>query len=173
MTTVHFAHTHYPAEHPGVARAERVIESARSLRRGINSTRSLAAMLLASVVAALLVVADQLVDNWADGHLLVAWSLLWAVGFVALALFAGTARRWAARVMAGLDAWSARIAAQRADERLWAIAQEDARVMADLRVALAAADHETGAVAIATPQGPGTDAGVPTLADSLKRLAYL
>ena len=170
MTTVHFAHTDYPTEHPGVVRAERVIERARSLRRGFDSTRSLAAMLLASVVAALLVVADQLVDSWADGHLLVAWSLLWAVGFAALALFAGTARRMATGVIARLDAWSARVAAQRADERLWAIAQEDARVMADLRVALAAADADPDAAA--TPSVNAAAEG-PNLAHSLRRVAYL
>jgi hypothetical protein len=38
--------------------------------------------------------------------------------------------------MAGLDAWSARVAQRRADERLWAIAQTDARLMADLQGAM-------------------------------------
>ena len=40
-------------------------------------------------------------------------------------------------VVAELDAWSARRAQGRADERLWDIARGDARVMADLQAALA------------------------------------
>lgn len=173
MTTLHFPHTDFPQQHPGVIRAERVVESARALRQNFNGTRSLAAMLLASVVAALLVVADQLIDTWADGHLLLAWSLLWAVGFAALALFAGAARRLATRFITALDAWSARQSQQRADEQLWAIAQEDARVMADLRAALASADREGVAPDVIARRAPLADAAAPTLAGSLGRLAYL
>lgn len=131
-----FVRIDYPAVHPGVARFEAAFKSASTLRRSFDSTRGLAAMLLAAVVAALLVVADQVVDTWADGHLLAAWIALWAIGFAALALFAGTARRLATRVVGALDRWSQRLAQARADERVWAIALQDARVMSDLRAAL-------------------------------------
>ena len=135
-----FVHIHYPQEHPGVARAEAVIAAAGRLRQGFDGTRGIAALVLAAVVAALLVVADQLVDRWTGGRLLTAWVILWAVAFAALALFAGTARRIAVTVVKNLDAWSSRVARDRADERLWATAQSDPRVMSDLRAAIARSD---------------------------------
>lgn len=131
-----FVHVEYPTEHPGVARAEAVVAAAQDFRRGFDTTKGLAAMLLAAVASALLVVADQVIDTWADGHLLMAWVALWAVGFVAIGLFAGAARSLALRTVAALNAWSARTAQDRADQRLWSIAQTDSRVMADLQTAL-------------------------------------
>jgi hypothetical protein len=128
----HFVHLEYSTVHPGVARAERVVKNVRDIRDNFSSPGSLSTLLLAAVVAAMVVVADQLIDTWADGHLLAAWATLWAVGFVAVGLFAGATRDLAGRLMASLDAWSVRVAQRRADERLWAIAQTDARLMADL-----------------------------------------
>ncbi len=93
-------------------------------------------MLLAAMVSALLVVADQLIDTWAEGHLMLAWIALWVVGFAAVAVFAGAARKLASTLVSSLDAWSARIAKSRADDRLWASAQADPRVMADLTAAI-------------------------------------
>lgn len=147
MSTANFVHTEYALSHPGVARAEQAVESVRALRQRFDSTRGLAAMLLAAVVAALVVVADQMIETWAEGHLLAAWVALWAVGFAALGLLAAPARRLASRLVQGLNAWSARVAQARADERLWAIAQTDARVMADLRAAMTRSDQEAPAVA--------------------------
>jgi hypothetical protein len=132
-----FVNISYPAEHPGVARFESAIGAARQLRTGYDSARGLATLLLAALVAALVVVADQVVDSWADGHLLVIWVALWAVAFASLALFAGTARRLALRLVAALDAWSSTLAEARADMRMWEVAKTDARVMADLRAAMA------------------------------------
>ena len=59
-----FVQIQYPQQHPGVARAEAVIEAAGRMRQGFDGTRSIAALLLAAIVAALVVVADQLVDRW-------------------------------------------------------------------------------------------------------------
>jgi hypothetical protein len=132
----HFVHLEYSTVHPGVARAEQVVQNVRDIRDNFSGPRSLSRLLLAAVVAAMVVVADQLIDTWADGHLLAAWVTLWAVGFVAVGLFAGATRELASRLMTGLDAWSARLAQRRADERLWAIAQTDARLMADLQGAI-------------------------------------
>ncbi len=136
ITMTSFVQPHFRTTHPGVERFETAMGAAKQIRQGFDSTRGLAAMLLAAIVAAMLVVADQVVDSWADGNLLFAWIMLWVVAFAALALFAGTARSLAGRVVASLDAWSQRVAQARADERLWAIAQTDPRVMADLRSAL-------------------------------------
>jgi hypothetical protein len=109
----------------------------RPQRRGFDSTKGLTAMLLAAMVSALVVVADQLIDTWADGHLMVAWIALWVVGFSAIAIFAGAARKVAVKAVGALDAWSQGIAQKRADKRLWVIAQSDPRVMTDLNAAKA------------------------------------
>lgn len=131
-----FIQPSFPTEHPGVVRVEAALSALGALRRGFDSTKGLSTMLLAAMVSALLVVADQLIETWADGHLMVAWIALWLVGFSAIAIFAGAARRLAATVMASLDDWSRAIADARADERLWRLAKSDARVMADLQAAI-------------------------------------
>ncbi|MEO5795804.1 MAG: hypothetical protein ABIP34_13020 [Rhodoferax sp.] len=137
-------------EHSGVARADSVATAARGFTQNFDSSRGLAAVLLAAVVSALVVAADQLVDSWADGHLLMAWMVVWAVGFAAMALFAGSARNLASRVVKALDAWSLREARARADKRLWATALSDPRIMADLQVAMGRAEQaEVAATAVA------------------------
>lgn len=133
-----FIQPSFPTQHLGVAR---IGSAAEALRRGFDSTKGLSAMLLAAMVSALVVVADQLIETWADGHLMVAWVALWLVGFAALALFAGAARKLAVTVVSALDAWSERIARARADERLWAIARTDPRVMADLTAAMSRSER--------------------------------
>ncbi len=143
-----FINPSFPTEHPGVARAESVAVAARGLYQNFDSSRSLAAVLLAAVVSALVVAADQLVDSWAEGHLLMAWVVVWAVGFAAMALFADSARRLAGRVVKALDAWSLREARARADKRLWATALSDPRIMADLQVAMGRTD-QAAAVTVA------------------------
>ena len=128
-----------PAHYPGSVRFEPVAV-AKEEHRGINSEKSsgqgLSAMLLAAMASALLVVADQLMSSWADGHLLVAWVALWLVGFAALAMFAGAARRFARAVVAALDAWSERLSNAKSDQRLWAVAKTDPRVMSELSAAV-------------------------------------
>jgi hypothetical protein len=131
MTT--FIQPSFPTRHAGV---ERLASAADTVRGGFNSTKSLSAMLLAAMVSALVVVADQLMDTWADGHLMLAWITLWVVGFAAVAVFAGAARKLASKMVEALDAWSARLAQSRADERLWSSAKADPRIMADLNAAM-------------------------------------
>jgi hypothetical protein len=135
-----YTHAGYSTRHPDTEQAEAALQTARELHRGFDGGKGMAAVLLAAIVSALLVVADQLLDTWADGHLMAAWVALWAVGFVAIALLAGTVRRFSGKVVAALDGWAARMAQSRADERLWSIALKDARVMADLQSALARDD---------------------------------
>lgn len=104
--------------------------------RPLDASRVLATLLLASVVAAVLVVAQQVIDAWSEGHLLAAWIALWTVAFAALALLANPSLRLArqVRVLWSEQAQRRRAAAQ--DRQLWALAQTDPRVMADLRWAL-------------------------------------
>ena len=137
-----YTHAGYSTRHPDAEQAEAALQTARELHGGFDGGKGMAAVLLAAIVSALLVVADQLLDTWADGHLMAAWVALWAVGFVAIALLAGTVRRFSGKVVAALDGWAARMAQSRADERLWSIALKDARVMADLQSALARDDAQ-------------------------------
>jgi len=101
-----------------------------------SSSRALASLLLAAGVAALVVLADQLLDAWADRHELASWLVLWGIAVAAIVLLRGVTRFVARNAMGALDGWSAKLAQRRADERLWSMAQTDPRLMADLQAAL-------------------------------------
>lgn len=131
-----FVHINYSSHHAGAERLGSAVESAQHLKRSFFSTRSLAALLLSAIAAAVMVVAYQVMDSMAEGHMLALWVGMWAVAFAALAAFAGTARHAVVSAKAGLDGWSRNIAAKRADERLWAMAKTDARLMADLQAVM-------------------------------------
>lgn len=135
-----FVHLDYASVHPGVERVEGLLTSASNLKhnvvRGFNAAASLASMLLAAFVAALLVVADQLIDTWADGHLMVAWVALWAVAFGAIALFAPAAKKAASGLTEALRDWNVRAAERRSEANYWETAKRDPRVMADLQAAI-------------------------------------
>jgi hypothetical protein len=126
-----------------VARAEQAIANIKRMGETFSPTRTLAAMLLAAVVAAFVVVADQTIDTWADGHLLAAWVTLWAVAFAAVGLFGGASKAWAFQIKNGLDTWSANLAQSRADQRMWDLAQTDTRMMADLNAAFSRDEDES------------------------------
>jgi hypothetical protein len=100
--------------------------------RRFDGSRSLAAMLLAAAVAALVVLADQMISTWADGHLFLGWVALWVVVFAGSVLFAGTARRMAQSTVRSLDSWSKSMAEARAEARLWDLARTDPRLKAEL-----------------------------------------
>ncbi|MCS6810346.1 MAG: hypothetical protein NZ694_03660 [Tepidimonas sp.] len=89
-------------------------------RRAV-APRALATLLLAAGVAALAVVTDRLIDTWADGHLLAAWVLMWAVVFLGSVLLASPARHAASRVGTWLDGWAQRRALARAAARTAAL----------------------------------------------------
>ena len=101
-----------------------------------TSSRALASLLLAAGVSALVVLADQLMEPWADRHEIAAWLALWGVAVVAILVLRGVTRVLASRAIGTLDQWSAGLAQRRADERLWSMAQTDDRMMADLQAAL-------------------------------------
>jgi len=131
-----FVHVNIPTEHPGVARAERAFAALRDLGRNFDGARGAASLLLAAVVAALLVVANQVIDTWTEGHLLAAWIALWTVAFAAIGLLAAPVRR---AVQNARGAWSRTSATRRAaaqDRQLWSLALTDARVMAELSRAM-------------------------------------
>lgn len=101
-----------------------------------TSSRALASLLLAAGVSALVVLADQLLESWAERHEIAAWLVLWGIAVGAIVLLRGITRMLAGKAMSALDAWSAGVAQRRADERLWNMAQTDDRLMADLQSAL-------------------------------------
>lgn len=100
-------------------------------------SRTLAGLMLAGVMAAMLVVADQVIDNWTDGHLLLGWVALWSVVFAGLAFFARPLRKITMALAASLDR-QMKVAAQiRREEQMWEFANRDPRVMEELRAAVA------------------------------------
>jgi hypothetical protein len=111
-----------------------------------TSSKNLANLLLAAGVAALVVGVDQLIDSWAQSHVVAAWLALWAVAVLAIVALRGLTRHLAQNLMSGLDAWSAHVARSRADERLWSMAQSDPRLMSDLQVAMDRAIETKGPV---------------------------
>ena len=131
-----FAHVDYPTEHPGVVRAQRAAKALKHLASGFDGARGVATLLLAAIVSALLVVANQVIETWTEGHLLAAWIVMWTVAFAGLALLAEPARRLAVSLRsAGRRAVQARRDAI-ADRQLWDVALRDARVMADISRAM-------------------------------------
>jgi hypothetical protein len=137
-----FVNVEYSKDHVGAARVGAAMESAQHIGRGLSGKRGLATLLLSAMAAAVMVVAYEVMDSVAEGHLLVMWIALWAAAFVSLAVFAVPARNLAATLKVGLDDWSRALAEARADQRLWASAQSDARVMADLQAAIGRQDQE-------------------------------
>ena len=118
------------------------IPAAPLLREATStSTKTLASWMLAAGVAALVVTTDILIDAWAESHVLAAWVALWVVAVVAIAALRGVTRLMAQNLMTGLDAWSANVAHRRADQRLWAMAQSDSRMLRDLQTAMDRAEE--------------------------------
>jgi hypothetical protein len=103
----------------------------------LDGSRTLAGMLLAAVLAALLVVADQVIDTWSDGHLLAGWVALWTVAFAALAVLAPPLRQMAAYLAGGFFRNIAAVRAAQVEARMWEMASHDPRVMDEIRAAMA------------------------------------
>ena len=158
-----FVHVEMPTEHPGVARFERAAGNLRTAANRFDSAKGLAAFLLAAVVSAMLVVADQVMSTWADGHLMAAWVVMWAIAFSVLAMFAGTARRFSRNVIALGNEWAAASAHRRADARLWAVASSDPRVMADLQAAMLRSEAASEALSPAATPAPVAKTGLPAV----------
>jgi len=133
-----FVHVDHPTQHPGVVRAERVAESVKNVAARLDGTRAIATLLLAAIVATVVVVANEVVDTWTESHLMMAWILMWTVGFAALALMAAPAQRAAAALRASLKSWAAARREAARDELFWNVALTDARVMAEISRAMSA-----------------------------------
>jgi hypothetical protein len=157
---IDFAHTEQTRnhfQHAGVARLHAGYRSVRGLVRSFTSIRGLSTMLLGAMVALLVLVADRVMDAWAEENLLMGWIALWAVAFFAMSLLAGAVRGAAARMVNAMNAWSARVARARADERLWESACRDPRIMAEIQQAQSRALSEAEELAPLAPE-PGYSA---------------
>ena len=161
-----FVNINHSTQHSGVGRVESALDAAKQLHQGFSGTRGLATLLLSAMAAAIMVVAYQVMDSVTEGHLLVMWIALWVVAFAALALFAGAARNLAVRLKASLDSWSLSLAQARADQRLWAMAKTDHRVMADLQMAKLREEAKTEMAQAATAT-PAPQVARAELADTL------
>jgi hypothetical protein len=127
-----FVHVDQPTEHPGVVRAERAVELFAQTAHSFSGARGVATLLLAAIVSALLVVANQVIDTWTEGHLLAAWIVMWTVAFAAMAMFAAPARRAAFALRSSFQQWAEARREMANDEKMWQVALSDARVMADI-----------------------------------------
>ncbi len=103
----------------------------------LDGSRTLAGMLLAAVMAALLLVADQVIDTWTDGHLLAGWVALWTVAFAALALLAPPLRQMTAFFAGGFFRSFTLARSAREEARMWEMASHDPRVADEIRAAMA------------------------------------
>lgn len=117
-----------------LARTQRPTDGTQ-LRSRFDGARGLAALLLAAVVSALVVLADQMIDSWTDDHLFLGWVALWLVVLAGTAVFAAPARSLARRTLRSLHGWSQALAEARAEKQLWNAAHRDPRLMADLMCA--------------------------------------
>jgi hypothetical protein len=142
-----FVHIDYPTEHAGVVRAEAAYARGQAffantcaalggLKNSVVSRSGLTLLALAAVVAAMVLVADRLVEIWAEDHLFAAWVALWTLIFATLAVFAPVAKSFVDTSLKELGAWREGNAARRADEAFLESAQSDPRVMAELRAAV-------------------------------------
>src|SRR6218665_2167903 len=93
-----FVNVQYPSEHLGVVRAENALAALKQAAAGFDGARGMAALLLAAMVSALLVFAQQVIDSWAERHQWGAWLALGVRGFGALALLGAPTRRGAPAV---------------------------------------------------------------------------
>lgn len=132
MSTTSFAPADFASQPTRAARQP--VAPARA-----EGTRVTASLLLAAIVAALVVAANQVVDTWSEGHLLAGWIAMWTVAFAGLALLARPARRVSAVLRASYADWQARELGKRQDEQYWQAALQDARLMADISRAMSAA----------------------------------
>lgn len=130
-----FINPPFPALHHGAERIESVGAASQQARQALSSLGNVGLLRLGVISAALMAMAYGVLEDIEDGHWLVMWMLGFAALLTLLALLGPVARSVASAVKGSLDAWSWRRAQGRADQRLWALAQQDPRIMADLQLA--------------------------------------
>lgn len=149
-----FVHTDFSTTHAGAERLTNGFDTLRRLAANLPGTKGLPGVLVVGGVSAAIVVADQIVSAWTDGHLLLGWVAMWVIVFALLAVFSDAIRAWPTALRRRLVA-SRRAAAQRVeDERTWAVAQSDPRLMAELQCALTRAQQQAADAGAQPPHWP-------------------
>jgi hypothetical protein len=131
-----FAHTSYPSVHPGVQRAIRVFGNIKNLVLRADSARGVAIILLSAIVSTVLVIVNQVIDTYTDGHLMAAWMFMWLVAFSTIALLAAPIRRSVNGFKPAFRSWLTARRERANDERMWEVALQDPRVMAEIQRAV-------------------------------------
>jgi len=150
---VSFVHPEFPRVHGGADRLANTMERLQTVLSRLASPAGMVTVLLAGGMAAVIVVAEQIVSAWADGHLLAAWIAMWVVVFGLLAASADAIRAWPQQWQARLHARRRAAAARAADERTWAAAAADPRLMAELDSALLRAQRQAQETGNPMPHG--------------------
>ena len=149
-----FINTPHPDHHHGADRMEALMDAAQQVPRNVSGKRGVALLVGSALAAAVAAVSYEVMDSADESHLLMIWMALWMALFALLAFFAGNLRAVGLRLRSSLDDWSRSIAEARADQRLWAIARQDDRVMADLQCAMSRSEAAQDAVATAVTAEP-------------------
>src|SRR6218665_1395348 len=126
-----FANVQYPSARLGVVRAENALAALKQAAAGFDGARGMAALLLAAMVSALLVFAQQGIDSWAERH---QWAARPALA--ALPLRAPPTRRAGLALRGAARSWAERRRRAAEDERTWQAALRDPRIMAEIERAL-------------------------------------
>jgi hypothetical protein len=126
MSTPTFVSPSFPTRHAGADRVVRAGRVAKALSVGGSG------MLLAAVVSAVLVVANQAIDAWTGGHGLMAWAALWAIAFATLMLLLGPVRRLAAGIRRTAERLDATRRAALAAQQQWQTGLADAAMLAEI-----------------------------------------
>lgn len=149
-----FADTDFSPTHGGVQRLSDSFGLMRRAAAKLRGAKGLPGVFVAGGVAAAIVVADQIVSALADGHLLLAWVAMWVVVFTLLAVFSDAIGAWPTALRQRIAA-SKQASSERAeDERTWAVAQSDPRLMAELQCALTRAQQQAEATGAQPPHWP-------------------
>lgn len=149
-----FVSPDFPNSHSGLARMVKGFAAVQALTSNVNRAKGMAGALVAGGLAAAIVVADQIVSAWADGHLLLAWIAMWVIVFTLLAMFSGLIRNGSGQLRASIQA---RLVARRqaaSDDRMWSAALADPRLMADLDIAHLRAEQDALDRGAEPPQRP-------------------
>lgn len=147
-----FVQPEYPRVHAGAVRFANAMGRAQAALSRLRSPAGMASLLIAGGVAAVIVVAEQVVSAWADGHLLVAWIAMWVIVFGLLAIFSDAIRAWPAQWQAHLQVRRQAARTRADDEQTWEAAQADPRLMAELDHALLRAQHQAQANGLPMPK---------------------
>jgi hypothetical protein len=132
-----FVNPGFIKSHPGVNRFETMMDGFK----GVNSTaessgRSMLVLLLTAVFSALLVVANQVIDTWTEGHLMLAWIAFWIFAFCLFALAVAPIKGVFHKLAQSVAPWMASIKREQEDQQMWELAKQDPRLMSELKCAM-------------------------------------